>query len=260
MVYFHGNSEDLGQAHQFIKYIQLSIDAHIIVVEYPGYGVYEGTPNEQNVLNDSHRVIEFLLEVLKWKVQDIIVMGRSIGTGPACYLASMYKLGALALISPYTSLRGIIDNMPLGNLYKFFVKERFNNLDLISQVLSPTFILHGRKDDLIPCEHGEELALNCRAPTCLVIPTDMTHGRFVYSEDFLKPLENFLVSHKVIKRSNPYYSVPQKAAKYRSRRWEKENLNPTELLKSLKRSNYRLEPVNSDSSRNSFDFDDSVHS
>ncbi len=83
LIYFHGKSEDLGQAYNFIKYVQYSLDMHIIVVEYPGYGVYEGTSNEDNVLNDAHRVMEFILKVLKWKAQDIIVMGRSIGTGPA---------------------------------------------------------------------------------------------------------------------------------------------------------------------------------
>jgi len=123
---------------------------HLIVVEYPGYGVYEGIPNEDNVLSDALRVIEFIIKVLKWKSQDIIVMGRSIGTGPACYVGSKYKLGALAMISPYTSIRGIIQNMPFGEIYKYFVKERFNNSELISKVTSPTFILHGKEDDLIP--------------------------------------------------------------------------------------------------------------
>ncbi|CAI2368056.1 unnamed protein product [Moneuplotes crassus] len=258
LVYFHGNSEDLGQAYHFVKYIQYSIDIHIVIVEYPGYGVYEGTPNEDTVLNDSHRVIEFILEVLKWKTQDIIVMGRSIGTGPACYLGSIYQLGALALISPYTSLRGIIKNMPLGRLYHFFVKERFRNSELIHKVTSPTFILHGRKDDLIPSQHGEELALSCKAPTCLVLPTEMTHSKFVYNDDFLIPLKNFLLTQKVL--SKKCCLNKNNEASYEIKKKEKENLDPTELLKSLKRQNYRFECVISEESKDSFDFDESFHS
>ena len=198
LVYFHGNNEDLGQAFQFIKYIQYTIDIHIIVVEYPGYGVYEGSPDEETVLSDADRVVEFILKVLKWRAKDIIVMGRSIGTGPAWFLASKYTLGALSLISPYTSIRGIIQNMTLGKIYQYFVKERFNNSELIKKVTSPTFILHGKEDDLIPSEHAEELAILWRAPTCLVIPTEMTHNKFVYSEDFLKPFQNFLFAHNVL--------------------------------------------------------------
>lgn len=72
--------------------IQSKIEAHIIAVEYPGYGVYLGNANEESVLNDADRVMNYITKVLEWKTQDVIVMGRSIGTGPATYLASKYTV------------------------------------------------------------------------------------------------------------------------------------------------------------------------
>ena len=42
--------------------------------------------------------------------KNIIVMGRSMGTGPACYLASKYSPSGLALISPYTSIRKVAEH------------------------------------------------------------------------------------------------------------------------------------------------------
>lgn len=83
LVYFHGNSEDLGGAYQFLQFMQYRIETHIIAVEYPGYGVYKGTATEESVFNDAHRVLEFIQKVLRYRTQDIIVIGRSIGTGPA---------------------------------------------------------------------------------------------------------------------------------------------------------------------------------
>jgi hypothetical protein len=59
LIYFHGNNEDLAQAFRFVQYIQYRMEVHLLIVEYPGYGVYKGIPNEQNVLKDAHRVIEF---------------------------------------------------------------------------------------------------------------------------------------------------------------------------------------------------------
>ena len=47
MIFFHGNAEDLGLIIPFLRSIQSIINANIIAVEYPGYGVYEGTPNEK---------------------------------------------------------------------------------------------------------------------------------------------------------------------------------------------------------------------
>ena len=126
-----------------MQYFQFRIDAHVIAVEYPGYGVYEGSPNEEDILRDAKRVIEFILKVLRYSINDVIVLGRSIGTGPAWYLASKHNLAALALISPYTSIRGIVRNM-FGNFSQYFIKERFSNIELMDKITCPTFILHGK--------------------------------------------------------------------------------------------------------------------
>lgn len=83
LIYFHGNAEDLGKTLPFMKMIQKRLDVHIIAVEYPGYGVYQGNVNEDVIFRDANRVVEFVQRVLKWKTQDLLVMGRSIGTGPA---------------------------------------------------------------------------------------------------------------------------------------------------------------------------------
>jgi hypothetical protein len=39
--------------------------------------------------------------------KDIMIFGRSIGTGPACHLAGRNQVGLLALMSAYTSIREI---------------------------------------------------------------------------------------------------------------------------------------------------------
>jgi len=55
-----------------------------------------------------------------------MVIGRSIGSGPAMHLASLYNLGGLVLLSPFLSLCEVV-----GELYCPFastiLKQRFNN-------------------------------------------------------------------------------------------------------------------------------------
>ena len=46
-----------------------------------------------------------------------------------------------------------------GKLSQFLIKERFNNSELMESISCPTFILHGKKDTIIPVEHSEELVL-----------------------------------------------------------------------------------------------------
>jgi dipeptidyl aminopeptidase/acylaminoacyl peptidase len=60
----------------------------------------------------------------------------------------------LVLISPYTSIRGIVKDLFLGPLAQFIIADRFNNLDMIKKVKCPTFILHGQKDEVINLSHS----------------------------------------------------------------------------------------------------------
>ncbi len=82
--------------------------------------------------------------MLKYEPTDIILMGRSMGTGPACRLAAHYGflIPALVLISPYTSLKNAVKSL-LGSFPSMFVRERFENLETIEKVRCPTLIIHG---------------------------------------------------------------------------------------------------------------------
>jgi abhydrolase domain-containing protein 17 len=51
----------------------------------------------------------------------IIFLGRSIGSGPATYLASKYKIRSLVLVSPFTSIRAVVGSL-LGNITSYIVK------------------------------------------------------------------------------------------------------------------------------------------
>jgi len=75
-----------------------------------------------------------------------------MGSGAATYLASTQKLGALILMSPYTSIRNVASTK-VGFL-SYIVSDMFNNISRIPKVTCPTFILHGQKDTLIPVEHA----------------------------------------------------------------------------------------------------------
>jgi hypothetical protein len=42
LIYFHGNAEDVGLASELLDYVRTLLKVHVIAVEYPGYGVYDG--------------------------------------------------------------------------------------------------------------------------------------------------------------------------------------------------------------------------
>ena len=117
--------------------------------EYPGYGIYSGSSSEKKVLIDAETVYNHLLNELKISEENIFLFGRSIGSGPATWLASIKNPGMLILMSPFTSIRAVAKHLG-GPLARFLVKERFKNLEFMKDVKCPVFIIHGKKDNLIP--------------------------------------------------------------------------------------------------------------
>ena len=107
--------------------------------------------------------MDYLLVKRRINRDDIVVVGRSMGTGPACHVASRYSPRGLCLISPYTSLRGVAEHFVgslslyilLGSVLAKLVSERFANIDVISKVHTPLLIIHGLKDTMIPKEHSQ---------------------------------------------------------------------------------------------------------
>jgi pimeloyl-ACP methyl ester carboxylesterase len=151
MLFFHGNAEDIGLTYELIDHMRSSFKINILAVEYPDYGIYKDPEGcgEQKILEDSEDVMDYVLNTTGLLYEDIILFGRSMGSGPACHLASRSNVAALMIMSGYTSIKEVARHK-VGRFLASFVKERFENLKILPRVMCPTFIVHGQKDSLIP--------------------------------------------------------------------------------------------------------------
>ena len=134
----------------------IAIKVNILAVEYPGYGIYRGKISARKLLADANIVYNYLIETLKVEEKDIILFGRSIGTGAACQVAATHNPALLVLLSPFVSIRAVAKDY-VGLVGQYLIKERFKNLQLISQITCPTVFIHGKKDTLIPPRHSQKL-------------------------------------------------------------------------------------------------------
>jgi abhydrolase domain-containing protein 17 len=89
MLFFHGNAEDIGLSGDLCDHLMPTLKCHILAIEYPGYGIYRTKePSEKAIYEDALRVYDFITEEYGFNQKDIIIFGRSIGSGPATYVAS----------------------------------------------------------------------------------------------------------------------------------------------------------------------------
>jgi hypothetical protein len=175
VLYLHSNAEDLGQCYTFCSVVRSQFQVNVLAVEYPGYGICGGgQATEDGVISNVCLAFEFLRKVLGWQFDEIIIFGRSIGCGPALALAEEASIYGLILVCPFISVKEIA-RIHVGPLAQF-IDERFPNKDRIARVNSRLLLIHGKKDTVVPCWHGEALFKECRAPKHMVSPTEMEHN------------------------------------------------------------------------------------
>lgn len=174
MLYLHSNAEDLGGCYHFCNMLRLQFQVNVLAVEYPGYGLCPGRPDEESVTANALLGYRCATTVLGFPPEDIIVIGRSIGSGPALCIASQYPVYGLILICPFLSVREAV-RTHVGRLADL-IEERFPNKDRIRQVTASLLIVHGKKDTVVPWTHGEALYEASRRRKRLVTPEDMNHN------------------------------------------------------------------------------------
>ena len=174
-----------------MDHIKSSLKVHVLAVEYPGYGCYPGPTTAEGILEDAVSVWDFLTKNIGLKASDIIIFGRSLGSGPAIELAAHVHPAALILMTAYLSIREVVASIA-GRLASYLVHERFRNIDNIRDVRCPTFLIHGLMDSLIPPTHSQQLHQACGGPASLLLSNDMDHNAFDFYEDLTQPFSFFL--------------------------------------------------------------------
>jgi pimeloyl-ACP methyl ester carboxylesterase len=159
-VIFHGNAGDVENFFPYQKYFH-SIGITSYGFDYRGYGKSSGWPSEQGLKLDTRAVLDYVRERESISDKDLIIVGISIGSGPASFGATEFKPGALILFSPFISLVDAVKAVPLleylhpFTLYEFPVKMNVGQLSN-----SCLIVAHGEKDNVIPFAQGREVFSN----------------------------------------------------------------------------------------------------
>jgi uncharacterized protein len=157
IVFFYGNSMTLGgTAH--IRERLGNAGYGVVCVEYAGYGVSSGTPSEHGCYRAADVAITYLQRDMSAALDQLALVGWSLGSAVAMDQASRRRLRAQVLLSPLTSL--FAATLDLAHLGRAACSAGpFNALAKAKSVACPTLIVSGSNDMLTrPCgrHHGRE--------------------------------------------------------------------------------------------------------
>jgi pimeloyl-ACP methyl ester carboxylesterase len=187
--YLHGNGDSVDSwGHIADFYTGLGYD--IFILDYRGYGKSDGEiENQEQFLND----VSFAYTALaaKYNPDQIVIIGYSIGTGAATYLASSKNPKALILQAPYYNFLEFCGTRA-PYIPNFLKKFTFETNKYIVNVKAPIYIFHGDQDRLIPKENSVRLQKLLKPTDSLFILHDVGHGGINDNEDFQQKLATIL--------------------------------------------------------------------
>lgn len=151
LIYFGGNAEDVSASLK--GFARAFPDHALYLMHYRGYGGSTGSPSQAHLFADALALHEKVIA----QHSQITVIGRSLGSGIATYLASQLPVSRLLLITPYDS----IANVAAGRLPMFPVHwlllDKYESWRYAPQITAPTRILAAEHDDVIPRLHTDAL-------------------------------------------------------------------------------------------------------
>lgn len=171
IVYYKGNSGSFTYEHE--RYAQFVADGYgFLAFDYRGFPTSPGAISEANILADALAAYDWVAE----RHADILIWGRSLGSGPATYVASQRDARALLLETPFLSAVTVAAErypyLPVG----LVMQDQFRSNEWIAQVQEPVLVAHGTADTTIGVSNGERLYALAPNPQELWIVPDAGHS------------------------------------------------------------------------------------
>lgn len=147
VLFFHGNMQHIQRYVSFTQTFTRK-GYEVWMPDYPGYGKSTGERTEKKMYQQAVQLYQ--LAALKYPVPQLIIYGRSLGTGVAAYLASVKPAHRLILETPYSSIPDLFfSHVPVYPM-SWIARFQFPVKDFLVETTMPVAIFHGTSDGVVP--------------------------------------------------------------------------------------------------------------
>ncbi len=186
LLYFPGNTtSDWDDPRQLAKVLP---DHTIYFMRYRGFANSEGRPSQKALYADALSVFDWIQKGHK----TIDVMGRSLGTGMAVYVASRRTARRLILTTPYDGILLAAEKAYPWMPVSLLLKDPFPSFRFAPNVQEKTEIILAKGDQKIPYESSKKLIdLFPKKPEVITL-RGTTHSAIVRHPLYRKTIADFL--------------------------------------------------------------------
>ncbi|MBB5666612.1 hypothetical protein GGE68_004844 [Rhizobium leguminosarum] len=169
---FFGNGDRVDN-YAFLAQALATRRIGLLAISYRGYPGSTGAPSEQGLLTDGIAAFDWLSAQAG---SEIVVLGRSLGTGVAVNTAAKRPAVGVILVSPYLSVLSVAQTHYPFLPVELLLKDPFRSDLNIGKVRQPKLFLHGRLDDSIPLSSGQALYSIAPEPKQMLIYDGAGHN------------------------------------------------------------------------------------
>jgi uncharacterized protein len=156
-------------------------DRDLYLMHYRGYGSSSGRPSEAALFADALA----LFDLVRATHQDVVVVGRSLGSGVAVYLASRRPVSRLVLVAPFDSVLAVAARAFWFVPMRWLLRDRFESAQYAAGVTAPTTIIAAEHDVQIPRSHTDALLRRFRPGIAtLTVIAGVGHNTISSSPDY----------------------------------------------------------------------------
>jgi pimeloyl-ACP methyl ester carboxylesterase len=154
VLFFHGNRKNIDWYAKYAPNFTKN-GYETWMLDYPGFGKSTGLFTEQRLYDYALQL--YKLARTKYKPAQIIIYGKSLGTGIAAQLASIRDCKYLVLETPYYSMTSLVSHYfpvyPVNRMLHY----HFPTNEYIENVTAPVIIFHGTDDGVVPYSNAKRL-------------------------------------------------------------------------------------------------------
>ena len=163
-----------------------------LMINYRGFGLSEGSPSERTALSDAKRIYDWAKARPDIDGNNIVVLGRSLGSYVAIAVAAARKVRAAILATPFDSAEALgqqyFHGLPIG----WLLQGRWNPSLMAPGVSAPALFVLAENDSVTPVKNGLALAKRWGGFAKTVLLAGAGHRGLEDRDEFWRSIGDFL--------------------------------------------------------------------
>ena len=205
ILFFHGNSGNMGARSEFFQGLNTKLNANVLSIDYRGFGNSYGFPSESGLINDAESIFQRILNDPKFEKTKKIVYGRSLGGAVAIALAEKTKgVDGIILENTFTSIKSTVSGMPGLNKVPGFILDlalypnswdSFTRISKLDSKIKWLFI-SGQKDRIVNPKNMDKLFEQCKSENKSMekVESGEHNNTYLVCENYYSILSSYLKS------------------------------------------------------------------